>query len=729
MQTPEILLQDLNEALRRLRGALHLLGDTQLDTELRPVLRRLLVAEVLGKTSILAIGGSQGSGKTTLLCSLYALQGADAHWLEPNEGRGERLPVLVCEEPGRQEAQGAIRRLKRQGERYELVEDEVDVTTFHAAVRDQDPEALLPVLKVPARYFSGANQAWMLLPGYEKQNRGNAAWQHLMRQALVAASGCIIVTDETRLANQQQLEIVRDMLANELRHAQSLVVVSKTEAMSRDPQRLAALRRTAQQVFQMTPEQGERWVVCAGADDAAYVEQWLPVLQSAINALVRSSGGDRKAQLARLEDLLSRDLTRVMTLIQNKAQLFYMQAQGGEGGARDVLRNCLDAFDDARDGLRNRYQEEIHSALSTQYDSAWTHLQAWMTEHQEGLLNRFSEFFRGATESAQRIESAVTRAWKSPEEVLEKHALAVARVTQQALGAPEGVSQAGHSVGSGTVLQRLGYVDAQNKPLAWAHPDAEDQHNLSVLLCKKKEKEGAQAGKGFERAVKLLPALTLEYARVASLMPALVGVSTGVLNPVSQADRADLVRQATQQFGQGVELGKTLLRSVATVLAVDVGTDGDVDVIPALLHAVGLGTSSTEGSTATAAGGAALSGGVGAATVGLVAVGYLVFSSLQEVRRHDENARTLVQSMLRTIQDHHQRHFMRHFDELMDRTRERMVQALRARYRLDEKLMEQDRLAKSIADVLSVRRDLLDELARSGRSLALFSDEAEEVVA
>lgn len=75
MQSPEILLQDLNNALRELRGAAHLLGDERLDDELLPTMRRLLLAEVLGNTSILAIGGSQGAGKTTLLCSLYGLIG------------------------------------------------------------------------------------------------------------------------------------------------------------------------------------------------------------------------------------------------------------------------------------------------------------------------------------------------------------------------------------------------------------------------------------------------------------------------------------------------------------------------------------------------------------------------------------------------------------------------------------------------------------------------------
>ena len=159
MESPEILLQDLNTALRELRGATHLLDDERIVTELLPTMRRLLLAEVLGNTSILAIGGSQGAGKTTLLRSLYGLEGGAAEWLQPNEGRGERLPVLVLEDAAQTHAQGSVRKLREVAGQYRVNEDPVDVSAFQKAVCDPDPEVLLPVLKVPQRYFNRPNQA------------------------------------------------------------------------------------------------------------------------------------------------------------------------------------------------------------------------------------------------------------------------------------------------------------------------------------------------------------------------------------------------------------------------------------------------------------------------------------------------------------------------------------------------------------------------------------------
>ena len=63
---------------------------------------------------------------------------------------------------------------------------------------------------------------------------------------------------------------------------------------------------------------------------------------------------------------------------------------------------------------------------------------------------------------------------------------------------------------------------------------------------------------------------------------------------------------------------------------------------------------------------------------------------------------------------------MSHFDELMRKLRSHLHQSLRQRYALDQTLMEQDRLAKAMADIRVLQRDLLRELARSGQTLQLF---------
>ncbi|WP_097190288.1 hypothetical protein [Caballeronia arationis] len=146
MHSPELLLKNLNGALRELLGATAALNDTRIDDELRPAAQRLLLAEVLGNTTILAVCGSQGAGKTTLVATLYEEYGAQ-EWLKPNQGRGDRLPVLILEEPGREKAQGYVRQFARRSVNHTSVileDSEVSVDAFNDACCGRIPPRCCP---------------------------------------------------------------------------------------------------------------------------------------------------------------------------------------------------------------------------------------------------------------------------------------------------------------------------------------------------------------------------------------------------------------------------------------------------------------------------------------------------------------------------------------------------------------------------------------------------------
>lgn len=145
MQSPELLLKDLNSALRQLRSACTVLNDEDVDEKLLGVMRRLLLAEILGNTWIIAVGGSQGAGKTTLMSYMYDMQDQPVKWLQGNEGRGEKMPILILEEDV-VAPQGYVRRLivDDSGTEFRLQDVVVDVVQFQQAVCDPSPEDLLP---------------------------------------------------------------------------------------------------------------------------------------------------------------------------------------------------------------------------------------------------------------------------------------------------------------------------------------------------------------------------------------------------------------------------------------------------------------------------------------------------------------------------------------------------------------------------------------------------------
>ena len=173
MHSPELLLPELNRALRELRGAASLLNDESLDAEFLPVMRRLLLAELMGNSWIVAIAGLQGAGKTTLLRTMYGLTDEDAKWLTTNEGRGEKLPILIIEQSDRIHAQGAVRALQSTSPgQFALVEREVSQAEFQQAFSGGDPQVLLPVLKVPPQVFPACEPSLAVAAGLRECQPG-----------------------------------------------------------------------------------------------------------------------------------------------------------------------------------------------------------------------------------------------------------------------------------------------------------------------------------------------------------------------------------------------------------------------------------------------------------------------------------------------------------------------------------------------------------------------------
>lgn len=725
MQTPELLLSDLNRALRELRGAVVVLEkDEEINAGLLPIMRNLMLAEVLGKEWIVAVGGSQGAGKTNLVRTMYGLSAAtETDWLQDNEGQGERYPVLIQEDDREEKPQGYLRKLIEVSGTYTLVTEEAkDINEFRKACRGEMPEVMLPVLKVPRKFFQNNGQALILLPGYEASNRDNQEWQTLMRQVLIGAAGCVIVTDQTRLANQQQVEIVKDMLSNELRASRPLIVVSKTEGQAKDPQRLQELKQSAASVFKHKDALLEPKVICTGSDDADYVTQWMPELEDALQDMSVGGGELRQMQLERLEKLLDSDLKQVTNLIHSRATLFMQQKNGGSDGPQAVVKTCLEEFDDAASELRDDYHTAVQQMLSAQVTTAMDKLGGRLIDKHEGILNKVKNLGDTVSETQRAIESDVTGAWSAPGDVLPKYAQLLDGLTQRKLRGPG--RPVTETLPSGHTLQRLGYMDAKDQPVQSKLTDPDVQANLAVLL-----RSTGNSTKNLEKTARLLPVMALEYARIASVLPELVGVNAHTLEAIPQMDVLASAQKVQAQFGQFKDVSASVVKGLGAILAVDVAADGKVDTIPALLSALGLGTepiSPVIGSPAIGevVAGKVVAGGT-AATVALsvaavVAIGFLVHSALRQVQHHDKDVSVMAKAMLLKIKDQHLSHFMSHFDELMRKLRSHLHQSLRQRYALDQTLMEQDRLAKAMADIRVLQRDLLRELARSGQTLQLF---------
>jgi hypothetical protein len=720
MQSPEILLKELNNALRRLRGACADLGNEEIDEKLLAVIRRLLLAEVLGNTWILAVGGSQGAGKTTLMASLYNCAG----WLQSNEGRGEKMPVLILEQNDIMEPQGYVRRLVVDESNYgfKLNDIKVDSAEFQRAICDPKAEDLLPVLHVPRRYFKRENQAWLLLPGYEKQDRENKAWQDLMRQAMIAAGGCIVVTDETRMANQQQLEIVRDMLDNELKHCKPYIVISKTETHRHDPVRLAELKKSAQVTFQVEPELADNNIILTGTDDAGYMSEWMPHLHRAIDDLNFTGQSERHSQMSHLSDVIGQDLTRVMNTIRSKSRLYFSSNDESDGA--QVLEDILDGFDEAVEVLRTEHNECITKLASNAHSSATKELDNRLKNDHEGFSNWLSDAFDTTTETKLKMQMLVKLAWSeaTPTFFLDYSnslsSLTLGKLGQLAEGDTTADTQKKLPIEKSKKLIEMGYVHASGHPVQFSKLNIENVNDIKILLgnsSNEEEHKLQDTSKELRASVGLIPAMSLEYSRLFYAMPEVAGLKQG-FNLNDDSLNINIVEDGVESLRKGSELGKTAIKSVATVMAVDVLSDGDSDILGALfgntLPADGIPTSPAPVPVMTHP-------AVIAATA-VVAAAYLTTVAVTRLRTFEKKASTQAHSMLANVHDYHVEHLRKQFDKTMRVARERIKEKMRERYHMDEALMRKDRLAKAITDVTSIISDLKYELDSSICGLQLL---------
>jgi hypothetical protein len=765
MHSPELLLKDLNGALRELLGATAALNDTRIDDELRPAAQRLLLAEVLGNTTILAVCGSQGAGKTTLVATLYEEYGAH-EWLKPNQGRGERLPVLILEEPGRKKAQGYVRQFARRGVNHTsvILEDaEVGVDAFNDACCGRNPAALLPVLKVPTCYFAHSNEALMLLPGYEAQTGDNRQWQELMRQGLIGASGCLIVTDMSRSATHQNQEINADSRQID-KAASPVVIVTRTEGFAGDEARLRSTRETVGAVFGIDESRGDHPVICAGVGDPAYVREWRPQLGGALRRLAASAPRHRNAQLAHLEQVLRRELANALSRLRSRAQPFMSKYGGADDNGQAMVARIIEVFDDSCASLREDFRQDIVDALASRHGEASKKLDALLTDHHEGMWNKAKGIFDKETESRNKLEADLRKAWAVGGPVLDTFANVAGALVRRdlqdapllphpeapALPSPETESDASsaqasndyedearfadveghaHATANGDALRRIGYIDANNAPVAWSKPDAATLHNLHLIFGNRgalTTTDDPHSNVALEDAIRLLPVLGLEYARVASLLPAIVGVMESGDGVLPQADLSQAVARMQNDFVAFRNSAGQILKGLTFIMAIDFFADGKIDTIPAIFNALtasagaGVASAGTGAAGAGAASAGAAASAVGAAVAGVVTVGVLFKLALDEVRRHDRLVSAFAHDALLGIRDQHEQHFVSHFDRLMAGLRTRLKLSLHRRYGLNQRLMEQDRLSKALADVRMYQRDLLEEIARSGLAVDVF---------
>ena len=705
LQSPEILLNHLNNRLLVLRGSVDAyLENNKLTEDLAQILRRLIIAQLLYDRFLIAVAGSQGAGKTTLLQKLYGL---DNQWIQGNEGRGEKSPLLILEKEGIDTPEGWIDKLEKTQNGFHVARRQLTVDEFKQALKGGLADQIIPILYVPAKCFGGQERGFILLPGYEAGDQRNNSWQELMRQALIGSAMCMVVSDETRLANSQQKDILRDMYQHYLAGAKPLIVVAKTENHSSEKR--DELCQTAREVFEINPEEAHSRVICTGRGEE-FESAWRPKLVEMLRDLSSISASVRTRQLDYMGTLLREELVTVLADVEDALREKNFSHTGIEYG------NFLKKYDESVRKTRKAYHSAIDRELKAFASAAAEKAVNKYIADEEGFVNGLRNMQRWVVTSSGEREKIpnliINGAWLGdpPDGFTPRYLDVLEGITREQLGVEPATAVLGKDQ-----RQLLGYFDASNQPLVMKKFGEAEAYNLKVLFSPSREGEAVLLNKEAERSLALLPVLALEFTRIAGLYPASVGVDPQTMTAESNLDES--LARIDKEFETFSGIPLDLVKGIAIMLGIDLAVDGDIDTLPALFSALstlfsggapGQGDGA-EGATEGAVAAAGVSAAV-ATVATVIAVGCISVAITREIQRRDAAARDLIRRVINAIRDAHLEHYITNFDRLMDNVRDRLNEQLRERYHLDTQLMQYDRVVKPLADVRSLRSDMLQAI-------------------
>ncbi|MGH8054889.1 MAG: hypothetical protein ACREP4_13325 [Stenotrophomonas sp.] len=694
--------------------------------------RKLRLIRELNKKYYIAITGTQGAGKTRLLRALYDL---DTTWLSDNPGRGEKVPVFVIEKEIQQPC-GTVVKLDANGRTTEY---EVEAREFQKIITSWgDTESnLFPILYVPKRHFPTNECGFVLLPGFEQKSDHNRAWQLLMEYVLQHAIGSVIVTDQTRLAEHSQDSVKDAVMNGRAPGGKPVIAISRTE--NADTPTREALRQRATERFCVNEEEAAR-IVCTGTG-REYEEEWIPQLLNSLQIYVPAGQESKEARLNMLDDLVDGEVDLILDGIREALRERHLQSSlSPEIQIRDDI---ITEFRDARTSYRSRYEKSLRNHTKAHANKVKEIARDKYIREEEGFKNGVRKIGRWiGTTSGEREDQRIKRiadSWVNlPTSPQAGGAPGIALIQSdwRALGeqssytlktaAPEPLTEK-----SGNTEVLLGYdrLDTESSPSRLL-ADEETQDELRKIFDPRHELDNVRplANTKLKSTIKLVPALAMEYLRInQSLVLAHRDrlPSSSTTRPIGQ-----FMTELAQDMDSAQLTGKTILKTIAAILAVDVAIDGSVDTIPGLLHAIFGGASASTAATAgTVAAGTTVSSATVATSVnagtatamslgatlsmaaaGVIVAGVIGYKVTQHVQELDAANRSYINLVINEYAEAHVQNCLEIYDDAMDSLEERMRDNLDRAYGLGQSLGQQDNLLRAIEVAKRARLTLMGDL-------------------
>ncbi len=663
---PEVMIKSLNRKIISLLKHVNILKKTDLDDTIKNFLRKSIIAEVLNDRYVIAISGLQGVGKSTLIKQIYEIPD---EYIPENLGRGERLPILVTEYDVECISSYVKRITKNDAEIYSVSDLQIKPSEFYSIAKDPSYNDLFLELRVPYKHFNNSYRTFALLPGLEG---GNEYWEQLIKHTLTCAATCLFVLNERKISDKENEDALKK-IQKDFEKAKPLIALSFSDESTDNNK---GLKKRVLERFGISHNEEDR-VICAGAtDELKFI--WIPELISALDKYSATQREFRLNQADNLNALIKIELMQILTKIEEYLVDIKLKEYDGESN----LESQIQVFNSEKEKIRNYYSKTLKTELETYSIKPIKAVEKEIID--EKVLKKIKRLLLGKNlKELIEFTDNVIKLWNESNDysITDLHVDVLNDIYTKKMR----VYSTKMSSKRDKAEPRLLLGDYSQKEISPYYVDDDVLHNLRYVFDEKESPSNKMQYVGdLEKTIKIIPILSLEYLRIASVFPQFFNENNQETPIIPKDEIEEIVNDYDFLRSQK---GK-VVAGLAIILGID-AADGTIHTIPALLNALGF-----QAGTLAATASIIISGTLG--------VGILAASITRQMYKMEFEDSYAARNLIMEVKSRCHALYMDKFDDYMGHIQEVFVQRLHEKYKISENMARYENLSIAIIDVRQI---------------------------
>jgi len=670
LNNPEYLLHNLNEKILKLLKVSVYINSTELENKIKNLLRRTIISEILFNNYVIAIAGLQGVGKSSFIKRIYQLNETNKKYIPINLSVGEKLPILITEHEGKEylTIKKCFNNDNPEGN-YSLAEKIITSEEFINISKNPSIDDVILELKVPYKVLNSSSTSFILLPGLDQSEESDMMWEELTKHSLNFSASCLFLFDLTTKADWQNSQEIKDVI-EDFKSAKPIFVITKADQISDS---IEQIRNDFIKEFNL---EKERVIYTDKYEDG--VRLWNDKLEPLIIKHANTPKHFRKKQKIYLDGLLKNELTSILNEFKNQ-NLLHVSSQG----AKDLqIEYVLEKFDESATKIKKSYAYNLDDSLSTFVISPIKEIKREIakTENVEDWFTKIKQAIFGKNQKdINDFEDLIWDKWRNSNDhdLRLYQTITMNRVISEQPGF-NGVLpiELNKNVSSKYLLGE--YNKKYEQAYALDNPTVFDW--IKSLLINEYNKLEPNVGYR-DQAISILPLLALDFSRVCLLYPQITSKAV-------DSSLSNMPEQTLKEFDSLKSMHSVIISAIGTFMGLKDAADGRIDSIPALAGAFGVSSE--------------FLGAVG----GIIGVGLLVRSVINQINKMEIKDAELAENILLNLRDAVYAKSLSYFDHEMEVIRNRIKFNLAVRYGISTERDKLDRLIKTISELEEVKDEI-----------------------